>query len=756
LSVDELSVMRSGEVMKFQLMTRTAMGTRRKNAALAAAALVAVLVAFAQPAHADWTFDDQQCSPLTEHEVQTLAPPAVMIMVDQSGSMSWSSPSRWNQAKAAVDVVTTDMTQEEPDTVEFGLGTYQGYDGNILLEATPNANSQIMSHLNNRWPGGGTPTGEAIEEMYQSDTVQGNLTSGPFYQEYATYSNETNVSLPDGYRVCGGSVFGLCYDWDYYCGGWEHSDIWVSESTSIDKLTMDLGLNHSGGFDDLSVRLYHGGKWVTLSNAGSGGGSQGWTDRVISGFNGMNMYGHWRLEINDCDRGNSGYVDRYQLNFLEEINNVAQERATAGILITDGYPNNASNAVVEACNHRDVAPLYVVGLSAGTDKEFNDVLAAAGGTGSCTNGDPCDNPYNYWHYKNNCDGSFQTDNATQLAVELSAIANDLSCTYPLSVIGGGSVPADTQGCQGYNCVYVSLDGQTQLFHEDSANTPHGWSWASNTDRKNVKLNSSYCTQIQQGTVNVIETQVACLCTQTFNTTCNVYDPQQCECETGKWACDFGTDVCYPDSPSSCSGSLVGEGGSCSTGTGVCYDEGQTYCDSGGDLQCDAVAGQPEEQPEVSCDGLDNDCDGEVDDVEWDGGRCHVDHGPTANANVVDNAIRKERNRCNVGYFICGVNGPECLPLDPMPEVCNGIDDDCDGRIDIFTSSWNDVTDSNGDPYTLPPGLEAAACYERNVCSCPGNQKDDIEGTDFDSYVQGWANGSDPADPACVCGEGLSE
>jgi hypothetical protein len=439
---------------------------------------------------------------------------------------------------------------------------------------------------------------------------------------------------------------------------------------------------------------------------------------------------------------------------MEEIDNVAQERSTAGILITDGYPNNATNAVVEACNHRDVAPLFVVGLSSGTDKEFNDVLAAAGDTGSCTNGDPCDNPYNYWHYDGHCDGSFQTDNATQLAVELSNIANELSCTYPLSVLGGGSVPESSQGCDGYDCVYVSLDGQTQLYHEDSSNSPKGWSWASNTDRQNVRLNSTYCSQVQSGSVNVIETQVACLCTQTFGGTCNVYDPQQCECETGKWACMYGTDVCQPNNATACPDPLVGEGSSCSTGTGVCYDEGSTFCDAGGDLQCDAVAGQPEEQPEVSCDGLDNDCDGEVDDVQWDGGRCHVDYGPTASAAAVDNAIRKETNRCNVGFFICGQSGPECVTLDPMPEVCNGIDDDCDGSIDVMEPSWDEVTDSNGNPYTLPADAEAAACYGRNVCSCRGNQKDDIEGTDFDSYIDGWANGSSPADPDCQCGEGL--
>ena len=108
---------------------------------------------------------------------------------------------------------------------------------------------------------------------------------------------------------------------------------------------------------------------------------------------------------------------------------------------------------------------------------------------------------------------------------------------------------------------------------------------------------------------------------------------------------------------------------CYTGAPPTYNVGQC---TPGTQQCQALdldVGQWDEcdgevLPSVeSCDGIDNDCNGEIDD-----GQGTTACGIGTCAHEVPNCIAGEEQLCD--------------PLDgAQPEICNGQDDDCDGDVD---------------------------------------------------------------------------
>jgi len=130
-------------------------------------------------------------------------------------------------------------------------------------------------------------------------------------------------------------------------------------------------------------------------------------------------------------------------------------------------------------------------------------------------------------------------------------------------------------------------------------------------------------------------------------------------------CDGDVDngcTCAPGSTTPC---VTGLPGICSDGLATCLSDGSGY---------GFCVGSTGPTPEVCGDGLDNDCDGVVDNG------CRCTPGSTAS--------------CMTGLFgICALGQKDCLTdgsgygscyqiTFPYPEVCDdGLDSDCDGQVD---------------------------------------------------------------------------
>jgi len=100
-----------------------------------------------------------------------------------------------------------------------------------------------------------------------------------------------------------------------------------------------------------------------------------------------------------------------------------------------------------------------------------------------------------------------------------------------------------------------------------------------------------------------------------------------------------------------------------------------------------------------CDGLDNDCDGDVDE----GDVCYVD--PVC----VDSDGDGYGNDCSLGLD-CDDDNAYVNP--GMLEVCNGIDDDCDGDVDEGLNCGGDVDDTT--PPASVSGLAAVYVGESRI------------------------------------------
>jgi hypothetical protein len=144
--------------------------------------------------------------------------------------------------------------------------------------------------------------------------------------------------------------------------------------------------------------------------------------------------------------------------------------------------------------------------------------------------------------------------------------------------------------------------------------------------------------------------------------------------------DLDTDI---NNCGRCQNECVAVNGEPSCDDGVCVyacDDG--YADILSSVPgCEYACPQTPPSAEI-CDTIDNDCDGEVDeDVEGVGDACTPE----------DLEEYEEKGECSFGRIACVAGIMQCVEyVSPTEEVCNNLDDDCDGETDEGFDKLNSI------------------------------------------------------------------
>lgn len=126
----------------------------------------------------------------------------LFILVDQSGSMSDGTPSKWEQARTAIQTI---MTSDTADDVEFGFGAFPSDNDcaadDIVIHPVPTATASDVDSYFSSGPSGNTPLTFALE-FFQTDT-SANLRDSDYHNAILVISDGMDSCYIDCLERCG-------------------------------------------------------------------------------------------------------------------------------------------------------------------------------------------------------------------------------------------------------------------------------------------------------------------------------------------------------------------------------------------------------------------------------------------------------------------------------------------------------------------------------------------------------------------------
>ncbi len=145
-----------------------------------------------------------------------------------------------------------------------------------------------------------------------------------------------------------------------------------------------------------------------------------------------------------------------------------------------------------------------------------------------------------------------------------------------------------------------------------------------------------------------------------------------------------------------------------------------------DEDCDDLDATTYPGADEVCDGLDNDCDGEVDEEVVDGSTWYLDEdGDGFGGSETTSACEAPR-----GYVDNGEDCDDALQtvFPGADETCNFLDDDCDGEVDedpMDPTTWYGDGDGDGygSPYDTTEACEAPSGYVSEGTDCDDTSTD---------------------------------